>query len=308
MIDITHKRPSLRTAVALATVHCNATALEAVRSRTVPKGDVPATSRAAALLAVKRTPDLLPFCHPIPIEYADVHVDVAGDCIVFEVEVQAIARTGVEVEALTAAGVAALNACDMLKSIDPNLWIGEIRLQRKTGGKHSFRDRFERPLTAAVLVASDSVSAGKKQDAAGVAIRNRLQAEGLEVRAYKIVPDDAEKIAEWVRVWSDEDRFDLVFTCGGTGLGPRDCSVEAVRPLLEREIPGIAEAVRIHGLERTPYAALSRGVAGQRGTTLIVTLPGSTRGAEESLDALMPWVLHVIRTFDIAYRHDDPAS
>jgi molybdenum cofactor synthesis domain-containing protein len=106
-----------------------------------------------------------------------------------------------------------------------------------------------------------------------------------------------------VRRWADDDAFDLVFTVGGTGLGPRDTTPEALRPLLEREIPGVAEAVRAYGQERTPYAALSRTIAGQRGTTIIVALAGSTRGAGESVEALMPWLLHVIDVFDKAYRH-----
>lgn len=304
MIDITHKRPSLRRATAQAKLYCSAPTLERIAHRDVPKGDVLETSRAAALLAVKRTPELLPFCHPIAIEHTEVLFVSEADGVRVDVTVAAIARTGVEVEAMTAASVAALNLYDMLKPIDDNLRIGDIHLVRKSGGKSDFRDDFVRPLRAGVLVTSDSVAAGRKTDRAGAAVCDRLESEGLSVAAFEIVADDAETIANRVTAWVDDLGLDLVVTVGGTGLGPRDLTVEAVRPLLEREVPGIAEAIRAHGIERTPYAALSRGIAGQRGRSLIVTLPGSSSGARESLDALLPWALHVIHVFDRLYHHD----
>ena len=134
-------------------------------------------------------------------------------------------------------------------------------------------------------------------------MRAGLEAHGVTVAGFEIVPDEPEEIVDRVRRWADDDALDLVFTVGGTGLGPRDTTPEALRPLLEREIPGVAETVRAYGQERTPYAALSRTIAGQRGTTVIVALAGSTRGAGESVEALMPWLLHVIHVFDKAYRH-----
>ncbi len=304
MIDISHKRPSLRRATAQAKVFCAPETLDRIANREVPKGDVLEISRATALLGVKRTPDLLPFCHPIPIEHAEVLFATESDGIRIDVTVTAIARTGVEVEAMTAASLAALNLYDMLKPIDDNLRIGDIHLTRKSGGKNEFRDRFNRRPRAGVLVTSDSVAAGKKQDHAGLAVRDYLSREGLDVVAYEVVPDVAETIAARVSAWVDGLGLDLVLTVGGTGLGPRDVTVDAVAPLLERDVPGIAEAMRSHGMERTPYAALSRGIAGQRGRSLIVTLPGSTGGARESLDALLPWALHVLHVFERLYRHD----
>lgn len=305
MIDLTHKRTTLRSAVAQAKVFMAPETVEAIRAGRIPKGDALEVSRTAGLLAVKRVPELLPFCHPVSIDGAELLMAIEPDGVRIEAEVQAIDRTGVEVEAMTAASVAALNLYDMTKPVDHDVRIGEIHLVRKRGGLSDYREAFARTVDAAILVCSDAVAAGDKEDRAGDAVRVRLEQDGLRVKFYEVVADEPEVISERVDAWAESGEFDLVLTVGGTGLGPRDATVEAVRPLLEREVPGIAEAMRGHGMERTPYAALSRGIAGQIGTTLVVTLPGSTNGARESLDGLLPWMLHVIRVFDHAYRHGD---
>ncbi|HSH12548.1 MAG TPA: molybdopterin-binding protein, partial [Desulfurivibrionaceae bacterium] len=113
------------------------------------------------------------------------------------------------------------------------------------------------------------------------------------VECYEILPDDREIIAARLKKLADQEGFQLVFTTGGTGLGPRDVTPEATLTVLDRPVPGIVEAIRRHGKERTPYAMLSRGEAGLRGDCLIINLPGSSRGAQESLQALFPGVLHI---------------
>jgi cyclic pyranopterin phosphate synthase len=117
-----------------------------------------------------------------------------------------------------------------------------------------------------------------------------LQAHRITARA-EVLPDDREQITARLRALV-EDGVDLVLTTGGTGLGPRDVTVEATREVIDREIPGIAEAARAYGQERTPYAMFSRGVAGVSGKTIIVNLPGSSRGAEETMNAIFPALLH----------------
>jgi molybdenum cofactor synthesis domain-containing protein len=110
-----------------------------------------------------------------------------------------------------------------------------------------------------------------------------------------VVPDDADVIADTVRQWCDSDGLDLIVTPGGTGLSPRDCTTETMRPLFEREIPGIPEAMRAYGQERTAYSMLSRSTAGIRRETIIINLPGSTRGAAESLEAVFPALKHAFK-------------
>ena len=303
MIDVSTKPTTLRRAVAESTVEMRPETVAAIRAGDIPKGDVAEMTRATAMLGLKRTPELLPFCHPIPVDHADVRVEVEKTTVRIRVEVAAVARTGVEVEAMTGAAVAALNVYDMVKPVDPTAHITGVRLLKKSGGASDFKNRGDRELRAGILVVSDRTAAGKFEDRAGAAVRAGLEAHGVAVAGFEIVPDEPEQVADQVQRWADKESFDLVFTVGGTGLGPRDSTPEALRPLLDREIPGIAEAVRAYGQERTPYASLSRTIAGHRGTTIIVALAGSTRGAAESVRGLMPWLLHLIDVFDKSYRH-----
>ena len=303
MIDVSEKSPTLRTATARAILTAAPATIERVREGSVPKGDCLEVARATAALAVKNTPATIPYCHPIRVDWVGTEYELLDDSVIIDVSVKAVDRTGVEVEAMTGAAVAALNVYDMVKPVDPTAHISSVRLLKKSGGASDFKHRGERELRAGILVVSDRTAAGKSQDRAGAAVRVGLEAHGVTVAGFEIVPDEAEQIVDRVRRWVDDDAFDFVFTVGGTGLGPRDGTPEALRPLLEREIPGVAEAVRAYGQQRTPYAALSRTIAGQRGTSVIVALAGSTRGAGESVQALMPWLLHVIDVFDKSYRH-----
>lgn len=304
MVNITHKPTSLRKAVATAIVKTSSQqTIAAIQNKTVPKGDVFEFSRAAGLLAIKKTSDVIPDCHPLPIESAVIRHTVDGLNIVVEVEVQTIYRTGVEVEAMHGASITALTMYDMLKPIDKEIEISTIRLVQKKGGKTDFSDKVAAPLRCAVVVCSDSVAGGSKQDSAGKAIIQKLQQQGLNTAAYLIIPDEKETIQAKAKQLSEEG-YDLVLFTGGTGLSPRDVTPEAIAPLLSRDIPGLMEAARSYGQQRTPYAMLSRGVAGFIHRTLVLTLPGSTRGAEETMDALFPYVLHIFRVAE-GMRHSN---
>ncbi len=303
MIDITHKPTTLReaTAMALVTVSDAAT-IAALKEKRVPKGDVLESARVAALFGVKKTHELIPDCHPLPIEHAECTFAVGEQEVIVTMRVRTIYRTGVEVEAMHGASVAALTIYDMLKPIDKGVAITGIKLVEKKGGKSDWKDRFDAPVNAAVLVISDSVASGKKEDKAGAAIVDRLSSLGVELGAQAIVADEPEAIAAQVKDWAALG-LDLILTTGGTGLSPRDRTPEAIAPILDREVPGIMEAARSYGQERMPWAMMSRGVAGMIGRTLVITLPGSTRGAQETMDALFPFVLHVIKVQEHAFRH-----
>lgn len=303
MIDITHKPTTLReaTATALVTVSNSAT-IVAVLENSVPKGNVLETARVAALFGVKKTHELIPDCHPLPIEHAEVRFDISDIAITITMRVRTIYRTGVEVEAMHGASVAALTIYDMLKPIDKGVSISSIRLVEKKGGKSDWKDVFDKAPRAGVLIISDGVASGKKEDKAGAAIADRLSQLGIGIVAQTIVADEPEAIAAQVEAWAGEG-LDLILTTGGTGLSPRDRTPEAIAPLLDREVPGIMEAARSYGQERMPWAMMSRGVAGMIGRTLVITLPGSTRGAQETMDALFPFVLHVIKVQEHAFRH-----
>lgn len=295
MIDISTKPTTLRSASASAVLTLRPETLRRMRDGDLPKGDPLPVARVAAIQAMKRASDIIPYCHPLPVEHASVDFDIGDDRIAVHAGVTAIYRTGVEMEAMTGAAVAALTLYDMMKMVDESMRIEAVQLETKRGGKSDQRDHYARPLRAAVLVMSDSIAAGKKSDASGVIIRNRLESLGVEVAVYEVIPDEREQIYEKVRGYTDDMLLDLVVTTGGTGFSPRDCTPEALEELYDRQLPGVAEAMRAHGQSRTPYAMLSRATAGIRGQTLILTLPGSRRGVREGLEAVFPGLLHGFR-------------
>jgi len=303
MVDITNKSSTLRTAIAQAIVKVSKQeTIDAINNDTVPKGNVFAMSKAAGLLGVKRTPDILPDCHPLPIEFTSVDYEINGLEITVIFTVKTIYKTGVEVEAMHGASVVALNMYDMLKPIDKGIEIHHIKLVSKKGGKSDFTDKFRKDLTAAVIVCSDTISAGQKEDKAGKAIINKLEACQVKISHYIIIPDEVLVIQEKAKLFQEQG-IDLIIYTGGTGLSSRDVTPEALISLLDRRILGIEEAIRNYGQDRTPFSMLSRSIAGTIKNTLVLALPGSTNGAKESMDAIFPSVLHIFRILKGA-RHD----
>jgi molybdenum cofactor biosynthesis protein MoaC len=295
MVDITHKIITQRTATAQAIVKVGSPAtMQAIVNKTVPKGDVLEVSRTAGLFAVKNTSNSIPDCHPMPIEYTGIQFECLEDSVRIEVTVKAIYRTGVEVEAMHGASIVALTMYDMLKPIDKQVEISTIKLLHKKGGKSDFGVKEKLDLSVAVIVCSDSVSSGKKEDRAGKVISEKIKNLGLSVSSYTIIPDEVTDIQETINKLCAINK-DLIIITGGTGLSNRDVTPEAVIPLLDRRIPGIEEAIRSYGQDRTPYAMLSRSVVGFKGNTLIMALPGSTAGATESMDAVFPSILHLFK-------------
>jgi cyclic pyranopterin phosphate synthase len=297
MRDISHKQTTLRTARAQGVVFCSPATIELIRNGQLPKGNLFDVARAAGFLGAKQTPQLLPHCHPVTIDAMEMEfeflepADGAASGIRITAEARSIGRTGIEMEVLTGVAIAALEIYDMLKPVDKQLEIGHIRLLEKKGGKSDRERYFATAPTCAVMVCSDSTAAGTREDKSGRIIQEMLAAANALVVAYVVVPDEKTVIQRQIREWVDED-IQFIFTTGGTGLGPRDNTVGAVSELLERDAAGIAEAMRVYGQQRTPMAMMSRGVAGSIGQTLIVTLPGSSDGARESLEAILPAVFH----------------
>ncbi|MGM0934654.1 MAG: bifunctional molybdenum cofactor biosynthesis protein MoaC/MoaB [Bacteroidota bacterium] len=298
MVDITHKITTLREATAVAVVRTSSEeTIQRIKENKVPKGNVFEMAKAAGFLGVKKTPELLPDCHPLPIEYTGIEYEIDGLEIKISVGVKTIYKTGVEVEAMHGASIVALTMYDMLKPIDKNIEIGSIRLQNKKGGKSSFKVDAE-GLRAQVVVCSDTISKGKGEDKAGKAIVLKLEALGIKAEKI-IIPDEAEEIKSAL----NNADSDLIIYTGGTGVGPRDVTPETIEPLLDLKLKGVEEQMRSYGQQRMPYAMLSRSIAGIKDGKLVLALPGSTKGAAECMDAIFPQVLHVFKVIT-GKRHD----
>lgn len=306
MRDITSKQITLRSARAVSVIFCSAETIDLIRKEELPKGNLFDVARAAGFIGAKLTPQLLPHCHPVGIDGMDIQFSFLSEeqhaelfekstfernGIVILGEAKSIGRTGIEMEMLTAVSVAALEIYDMLKPVDTSLEIGHIKLLKKTGGKSDRKKYFSSSPTCAVLVCSDSTADGKREDKSGMLIRQMLESINATVVDYQVVPDQKDRIQEQIQKWVADD-VHFIFTTGGTGLGPRDNTVEAVSEILERDADGITEAIRNYGQMRTPLAMMSRAVAGSIAQTLIVTLPGSSSGAKESMEAILPAIFH----------------
>lgn len=306
MRDISHKQITLRSARAAGIVFCSPETIIRIREDQLPKGNLFDVARAAGFIGAKLTPQLLPHCHPVTIdgmeirfEFLDpeIHSDFFPDHVFSKSgiaifgEAKSIGRTGIEMEMLTAVSVAALEIYDMLKPVDTQLEISNIRLLEKKGGKSDRKRYFATSPECAILVCSDSCAAGTREDRSGKLIREMLEKVNARVLHYHVLPDNKTDIQKQIREWVAQD-IQFIFTTGGTGLGPRDNTVSAVKEILERDADGITEAMRAYGQTRTPLAMMSRGVAGSIAHTLIVTLPGSSDGARESLEAILPAIFH----------------
>jgi len=298
MIDVSKKPDTLRVAFAQAIVTMSKQTLRLIREGKTPKGNIVDAAIVSATMAAKRTSDLIPYCHPIPIDDIKVDVTIGRESVKVITQVKSIWKTGVEMESLTSAAVAALTIYDMLKSVDDSISIESIRVIKKEGGFKQMYQIQDRNLRAAVLVTSDSRR--KRQDRSGRLLVDRLKKEGFDLTYYKVIADEIGLIKKELTMLCDEQRVDLILTSGGTGIGSRDVTPDATSSILEKNLVGVSEILRAHGQRRTPSSMLSRAVSGVRAKTVIINLPGSEKAVSESLDSLFPGINHI---FDVLRNH-----
>ena len=336
MVDVSAKAETSRTAVAAGVLRTTPDVVALVRADDMPKADVLATARIAGIAGAKKTSELIPLCHQLALSSVHVQFDFTEDTITIEARAKTKGPTGVEMEALTAVAIAGLTLHDMVKAVDPAAVLDDVRLLTKDGGKHGHWERptdrpvpggrqaagssgrsyghrpddsshFPRPdadagsRSAVVVVASTGVAAGTRTDKTGPVLTDWLTGLGFSVRG-PLVYADAE-IAAGLRDALD-DAPGLVITTGGTGASPTDATPEATLAVVDRELPGVAESIRQRGTAAFPLAALSRGVAGLSGATVIVNLPGSPGGVRDGIAVLEPLLDHLLAQVAGGGRHE----
>ena len=303
MVDVGDKATTKRVATATATFTTRPDVIALVQADGLPKADVIATARIAGIAGAKRTSELIPLCHQLALSSVSLDFAFTEDSIVITATAKTTGQTGVEMEALTAASIAGLTLHDMVKAVDPASVLGDIRLLEKSGGKRGNWTpeasepieapvaRTVRPRTAAVIVASTAGAAGTREDLTGPRISAWLSEHDYAVDAVTVVSDADVRLAITAAL---DAAPAVLITTGGTGLSPSDRTPEATQPHLDRELPGIAEAIRTLGSTKTPTAALSRGLAGVSGGTVVVNLPGSTGGVKDGLAVLDGRLDHLV--------------
>ncbi|GHV45424.1 molybdenum cofactor biosynthesis bifunctional protein [Synergistales bacterium] len=303
MVDVSEKNVTRREALAEGRVRLTDAIARAVAEHTAEKGDVLKIAELAGIMGSKKTPDIIPLCHPIRLSSVDVtcSLDAQSNTVFILARAKADCTTGVEMEALTAVSVAALTIYDMCKGIDKGMVIEGVRLLQKSGGKSGDYDS-EGPsaasdlpllnIRAGVLTVSDRGAKGERRDTAGPALIQLLTGAGAEVAFRAVVPDEREVIAARLREWVPS--ASLILTTGGTGLSQRDVTPEALLDVGERVVPGFGETMRSESAKHTRNAPLSRALAVTVGRCLILSLPGSEKGARECFAAISPALRHAV--------------
>ena len=317
MADIRDKRPTRRRAVAVGEFQPGPEAFQTIIERRLPKGDALVMAEIAGLQGAKMASQLMPLCHPLALELVRVRCVAVAERHVIRVycECATEARTGVEMEALAGVNAALLTLYDLTKPVQPALAISGVRLLFKEGGKKGLwlhpegmtddeRDHY-RPrgmarldgVPCAVLTLSDRASVGEYEDRSGPELVAGLERLGATLVHVEVLPDGIDPLAERLRKLSAEG-VRICLCSGGTGLGRRDVTPEALRMVADRQVEGLAELLRVESAKHTPLAWLSRAEVVQIGGMLAFALPGSPRAAKQCMDILAPLLAHALAMID----------
>lgn len=314
MVDVGSKTPSRRVAVASGTLAMGPKAFGLLKAGRLPKGDALLLGEVAGVVAAKNASATIPLCHPLSLDHVSVafELDASLPGVRASCTAATTAKTGVEMEALAGVTGALLAVYDLVKQVDPALTISDVRLESKQGGKSGFwvhpssRKKTVKKTpssgrlgNAVVITVSDRASKGVYQDRSGPALVDGLRRLGFKSKPATLVPDEQAAIER--AIVKAAASADVVALTGGTGLSARDVTPEAVAAVCDRLIPGFGEALRERGAAGFPLARLSRSLAGQRGSCVVVCLPGSAGGVRDGLEVLaelLPHAVHVARGGD----------
>ena len=315
MINVGKKTPTFRLAVASGTILVGEKTFFLIKNRQLPKGDPLILAEIAGIQGAKKTAELIPLCHPLPLDHIEVvlQLDEVHYAIVATAFVSTTSKTGVEMEAISAVNAALLTIYDLSKMMEPHLIISNIQLLLKKGGKSGLwlspsgvpewickkACLDEQPhltdLKSAIISLSDRAFKGIYEDRSGQYLCNTLTSMGSEVVDYQLLPDDEKSLQEKILSIVSELKPDFIFTTGGTGIGPRDITPESVLAISDKKLPGVGELLRMYGSQSTPYSWISRSCAMTIKNTLVICFPGSENGVKEGLACLAPILGHFIK-------------
>mgnify|MGYP001423950674 FL=1 len=289
MVDVTDKVSTARIARAESKITMKSETISAIQDNSLPKGNVLTTAKIAGIQAAKKTAEMIPMCHQLNLSFIDIEFEIMSDFILILSTVKTKEATGVEMEALSAVSGAALTIYDMCKAVDKTMEIGGIKLVKKVGGKSDHSLEY-RPRVG-VITLSDGVAAGKSEDKSGVILRSGFKDAGCDVPNQVVIEDGSDQFVPIILQWIDSG-IELILTTGGTGLGPRDLTIQTVNQIFDSKLPGIEQALHAYGRGKVKTAMLSRLTAGVVNGAIVICLPGSPGAAKDALQVLIPTIFH----------------
>ena len=289
MVDVTDKVSTARIARAESKITMKSETISAIQDNSLPKGNVLTTAKIAGIQAAKKTAEMIPMCHQLNLSFIDIEFEIMSDFILILSTVKTKEATGVEMEALSAVSGAALTIYDMCKAVDKTMEIGGIKLVKKVGGKSDHSLEY-RPRVG-VITLSDGVAAGKSEDKSGVILRSGFKDAGCDVPNQVVIEDGSDQFVPIIHQWIDSG-IELILTTGGTGLGPRDLTIQTVNQIFDSKLPGIEQALHAYGRGKVKTAMLSRLTAGVVNGAIVICLPGSPGAAKDALQVLIPTIFH----------------
>ena len=289
MVDVTDKVTTARMAKAEGKITMLPETISAIQNDALPKGNVLTTAKIAGIHAAKKTAEMIPMCHQLNLSFVDIEFKIEGDAILIKSTVKTKEATGVEMEALSAVSGAALTIYDMCKSVNKSMVISEIKLVEKVGGKSDHATDY-RPKVG-VITLSDSIASEKGEDKSGIILLNGFIEAGSEVNHHDVLEDGSDQLVLTIQNWL-KDGVELIITTGGTGLGPRDLTIQTVEKIFDSKLPGIEQALHAYGRGKVKTAMLSRLTAGVVNGAIIICLPGSTGAVKDALKVLIPTIFH----------------
>ena len=289
MVDVTNKLLTVRVAKAEGKINMRPETIAGIKDGELPKGNVLNTAKIAGIQAAKKTSGIIPLCHQLNLSFVDIEFELKSDNIWIRAIVKTKESTGVEMEALSAVSIALLTVYDMCKAVDKTMEISGVKLIEKKGGKLDHATVY-RPKVGVVTL-SDGVVRGEREDISGEILANGFLNSGCVVDHRIVLEDGSDQLVPIIYDWIDSG-VELILTTGGTGISPRDLTIEVLESIFESKLNGVEQALHAYGRGKIKTAMLSRLTAGLVKGTLVICLPGSPGATRDALEVLIPTIFH----------------